>query len=271
MGKSLTQDEKNDQVWQIVRKAWPTIDVEPERFLAFLEARAPDDWEAVHVADLYLACACAAGHPTALAVFEKQHLAQLSTALARGGSSYDTIDEVLQRVRVEVLVRDSKRAPGIEGYRGKSELQAWLRVVGIREAARVEKGARRTLPGYDEAAWVNAVCSDPELSYLKGHYREVVVRALKAAVSALSADELELLRSHLVDGLSIDQIGEHAQVHRATAARRLERARERLCRGIRAEIKQRLRINPTEIDELFDLVRSRLEISMRRVLVALPN
>jgi RNA polymerase sigma-70 factor (ECF subfamily) len=258
-----------DEVWQTAQAAWPDLALPRERFLAYLSARAPDDWDGLHAADLYLACACACGDPAALAVFEGQYLGRLGAALARDGCSRDTIDEVLQRVRVDVLVRDGERAPGIEGFRGKSELGAWLRVVGTREAARVEKRARKELLGGDDSVWVNLVSSDPELSYLKDHYREVVVRALRSALAQLAVDELALLKSHLVDGLSIDEIGAQQGVHRATAARRLERARERLCDAVRDEIERHLRISSGEIDELLQLVRSRLDVSMRRVLLAL--
>ena len=75
----------------------------------------------------------------------------------------------------------------------------------------------------------------------------------QAALATLPVADLTLLRQHLVDALSIDEIGARDNVHRATAARRLERARERLCQAVRSEIEQRLQVSSSEIDELLDL------------------
>jgi RNA polymerase sigma-70 factor (ECF subfamily) len=249
--------------WETARAAWPAIDVAHERFAEFLRARPG---ESLHLGDLYLACACADGNPQALAAFDAHLLKPLGGVLRASGSSPDNVEEVLQRLRVEILLRDGERAPGIEGYRGRSALGAWLRVVGVREAARVEKRARREILGDDDALWVDIVSSDPELSYLKDVYRNAVVLALRAALDALDADELRLLRQNLVEGLSIDDIAARAGVHRATAARWLERARANVADGIRDELARRLRITTDEIDQLLQLVRSRLDVSVRGVL-----
>ncbi len=257
--------------WEVARRAWPAIQLSRAPFFAYLAERAAQgSVAALAPADLYLACACAGGDRAALAAFEARYLAQLGATLARRGSTRDTVDEVLQRVRVELLLRDGERRPGIAGFRGRSDLHAWLHVVGLREAARVERRARRDVLGEDDALWADVVGSDPELSYLKDTYREAVVLALKAALGTLEPDELTLLRQHLADGLSIDEIGDRTGVHRATAARRLERARSRLSEAVRAEIERRLRLPASEVDELLQLVRSRLDLSVRRVLVALP-
>jgi RNA polymerase sigma-70 factor (ECF subfamily) len=261
-------DGRLGRVWDEARRAWPAIELAAERFFAFLGGRAPDgELESLRAGDLYLACACADGDPEAMASFERLHLGRLRAALAPGASP-DAVDEVLQRVRVEILVRDGERAPGIAGFRGRSDLHAWLRVVGARELARVEKRGRREIMGATEALWADLVSSDPELAYIKDTYRHTAVLALQAALGALPDDDRELLRQHLVDGLSIDEIGARAGVHRATAARRLERARERVADAMRREIERRLQLGAQEIDELLHLVRSRLDVSVRRVLSA---
>jgi RNA polymerase sigma-70 factor (ECF subfamily) len=249
--------------WETARLVWPDIAVGRERFLAFVSERAA---ESLHLGDLYLACGCADGNPAALAAFDAHQLQRLGGILRRGGSSADTVEEVLQRLRVEILVRDGNRPPGIEGYRGRSALSAWLQVVGMREAARVEKRARREILGDDDALWVDIVTSDPELSYLKDVYRSTVVLALRVALDKLDAEDLRLLRQNLVEGLTIDDIAAAAGVHRATAARWLERARANVAGGIRAELAARLRITTDEIEQLLELVRSRLDVSVRGVL-----
>ncbi|HET9988029.1 MAG TPA: hypothetical protein VFQ65_05910 [Kofleriaceae bacterium] len=55
-------------------------------------------------------------------------------------------------------------------------------------------------------------------------------------------------------------------MHRATAARWVAAARDLLAEGIRAEIAGRLAIDPREVDSLIELVRSRIDISLERIL-----
>jgi RNA polymerase sigma-70 factor (ECF subfamily) len=67
-------------------------------------------------------------------------------------------------------------------------------------------------------------------------------------------------------GLGIDQIAALHGVHRATAARRLERAREALLVATRKSLMSRLSIDSAEFESLMDLIRSRLDVSIQRIL-----
>ena len=96
--------------------------------------------------DVELARACARADPAALAAFE-QVLGAVRPAIASLGASAAEIDEVLQRVRVQLLVGDP---PGIAGYAGRGELRAWVRVIAVRETVRLRKSAGRTEPLDDE-------------------------------------------------------------------------------------------------------------------------
>ena len=91
------------------------------------------DRESSTAADLALASACAQGDPEALARFEAI-LTAIRPALAAVGASTTEIDEVLQRLRVQLLVGDQ---PGILAYAGRGELRAWVRVIGVREMVRL--------------------------------------------------------------------------------------------------------------------------------------
>jgi RNA polymerase sigma-70 factor, ECF subfamily len=67
---------------------------------------------------------------------------------------------------------------------------------------------------------------------------------------------------HLIDALTIDQIAAVQGVHRATAARWLERARETLSRATRKDFMARLGTDPFEADEILRWVQSRIELSL---------
>jgi RNA polymerase sigma-70 factor (ECF subfamily) len=75
-----------------------------------------------------------------------------------------------------------------------------------------------------------------------------------------------LLRQSVVHGLNIDQIAAVFGVHRATAARRVERAREALLAATRKSLMSRLSIDRTEFESVMALIKSRLDVSIHRVL-----
>jgi RNA polymerase sigma-70 factor (ECF subfamily) len=91
-------------------------------------------------------------------------------------------------------------------------------------------------------------------------------RAFHLAVAELEPRERNLLRMHLLDGLSIDQIGVFYRIHRATAFRWVAKARERVWDETRNRLREKLRLSPSEYDSILHQVRSQLDLSIERVL-----
>jgi RNA polymerase sigma-70 factor (ECF subfamily) len=105
---------------------------------------------------------------------------------------------------------------------------------------------------------------DPELAYMKQRYRGDFKQAFLDTLAALSPRDQTLLRYHHVDSLNIDEIGAIYRVHRVTAYRWLEKAREALVIGIQQRLKERLRLNQGELDSVLRLIRSQLHLSLVR-------
>jgi RNA polymerase sigma-70 factor (ECF subfamily) len=103
---------------------------------------------------------------------------------------------------------------------------------------------------------------------LKAHQRAAFKAALQAALAGLGAKERNLLRMHLLHGLSIDEIGRAYQVHRATAARWLATTREALHRETRRLLRARLGLTDPEFDSVLRAVESQLDASFRRLLTS---
>ena len=78
--------------------------------LAASIARGASDLEA-RAEDLYLAAACVAGDPAAIAELDRSLPAMIRPALVRLGIAAADHDEIMQRVRVALLVRDPARRP----------------------------------------------------------------------------------------------------------------------------------------------------------------
>ena len=87
-------------------------------------------------------------------------------------------------------------------------------------------------------------------------------RAFDVALRSLPAREQTLLRQHVIDGLTIDQLGALYHVHRATAARSLERARQAILAATREQMMGKLRVRSSELDSILRLIRSKLEVSL---------
>ena len=215
--------------------------------------------DALHAEDLLLACACADGDTAALAAFERQQLAPLRTVLRGIGLDSDGADEVLQQMRHWLWIGD-ERGPRIADYAGRGSLRAWLKVIAVRTARR----QRAQQPPVAEVGEL-PTGADVELDYLKHTYRSEFGVAFREAVAQLPVRERNLLRLHILDGLSIDQIGAIYHVHRSTAARQIESARTAIVEAVRARFAARIDIAQSELESVLQLIASRVDVSLRSV------
>ncbi len=83
-------------------------------------------------------------------------------------------------------------------------------------------------------------------------------------MASLTPRQRNLLRHQLVDHLSIDEIGALYQVHRATAARWLEAARQAVVEQIKLAMMARLRIHGEEYESILRLIHSAVDLSISR-------
>jgi RNA polymerase sigma-70 factor (ECF subfamily) len=166
------------------------------------------------------------------------------------------------------MVPDEQGARGIAGYSGRGDLRAYLRAVAVRQALRrLEREGGPPGAEKDEVlAMVPAAGDSPELGLLVERCRDEVRAAFGLALTALSPRERTILRQHYADALTIDQLGRLHGVHRATCARWIEAARAGLLRRVRRHLRDALRLDDRELDSLIGLVRSRLDLSLSRLL-----
>jgi RNA polymerase sigma-70 factor (ECF subfamily) len=251
-------DAASDPAWQEGRARWPGIRLEREVFERFLVERGPVS--GLHGADLYLACACAEGDAAALLVFERDLMSQVPLFLSRLPAP--TVQEVQQLLRERLLVSGPGKRAQIADYAGRGPLAGWLRIAALRAAGNLRRDGQVREAHEELSPATPAIGADPELAFLKGHYRPAFERAFGEAFQTLTVEERNVLRLHFLDGLNIDRIGALFQVHRATAARWLASARERLMEETRRKAQAALGISPAELDSLLGLVRSQLGVSL---------
>jgi RNA polymerase sigma-70 factor (ECF subfamily) len=230
-----------------------------------------------HESDLALAKALARGDAAALREFEDRLVPEMRGALARMRLPAGAADEVVQAMRVEMLVRGEDRAPKIEEYEGRGELAAWLRVSATRAALKLLRKTHReeTLDEVLLEHWPDATPDGPDRA-MKSAYAAELKAALGEAMAALEVRQRNLLRQHVLDDLTIDELAMLYRVHRATCARWLADARALLGRETKKRLMERLgrsagagaRAKAEEVESLLRWLDSDIELSISRILAA---
>jgi RNA polymerase sigma-70 factor, ECF subfamily len=243
------------------RDMWPQIEVDLAAFSRHLAGRiALDKADKLHAGDLYLSVACAGGDATAIKLVDDEYIATLVSALPRFVQQ-PAAEDVIQLVRLRFLIGEHGRPPRIADFDGTARLATWLRVAAVRIAISLHRRHDREMIIDDVDAVAEA--PDPELALLQRHYGAEFRAAFRCGFVSLTARERNLLRHHVVDRLGIDGIAALYGIHRATAARRLARARTTLIKRVRRELQERLQLDREQLETVLALLQGKLELSLR--------
>ena len=229
--------------------------------------RAASDLGRIHAADLFLACACAAGDAAALDALERQFLAPLPALVARRGIALHDAEEVVQALRERLLVGKDGRCPAILDYDGRGAIGAWVRVAAIRSASNLRRDEQNRKALASDAA-VELPVGDPALAIIKRRFAAEFQSALVEAFAALDPTDRTVLRLQFKDGLNLDAIARVLGLSRATAGRRLLAARQRVREEVMKRLGQRTSATPAELESILGLVQSALDVSLGALDVA---
>jgi RNA polymerase sigma-70 factor, ECF subfamily len=261
------------QLCDEARAAWPEISVEREdvvvAFVAKLAVEEPPAITSTNVAELYLAVGCARGDAAAIAIFDRDYLSVVPQALGGMRLPAATVEDVRSIVRDKLLLPDGDRGPRILDYAGHGRLRGLIQVSASRAAIdRIRHEQRETeLPADAQLA----AAGNLELSLIKAQYRDAFVAGFTAAVDKLPRRDRNLLRLHLLGGVTLEQLAQMYGVHRATVVRWLASARAALFDATRAHVAAKLGAPEEELDQMFELVRSRVELSVERLLASVET
>ena len=210
--------------------------------------------KSLRVADLALACACAAGIETAWEYFIAEFRSELRSAaraILRASGSADDVRaaELADSLYAELYglrSRESGRRKSLfEYFHGRSKLSTWLRAVLAQRHVDQLRTSGRTIsleaeqagesPG-DSAQRANPAPPAPDPDRQMYLFR--LGAALCQALAELTARERMILGCYYTDHMKLAEIGRMLREHESTVSRQLERTR----RGLRENVAEILRL-----------------------------
>jgi RNA polymerase sigma-70 factor len=203
---------------------------------------------ALHLEDLALAAACAAGVEPAWEYFISQYRAYLRSAAAAilrcpsgSAEACDLADSLFSELYGLASGEGSERS--LFGYfHGRSSLKTWLRaILAQRHIDSIRAGRRfEDLPEDDSAGARSAPPLGPPIQPADPHRERYVAsftRALQTALDGLEPQEKERLRLYYAEEKTLAEIGRLLSEHESSVSRHLDRVR----RDLRQNVENTLR------------------------------
>jgi len=227
-----------ERLWQRARAGrWSLA---PDAFAAVLEAAVaralPEEsggslavtkcLERLHLEDLALAAACAAGDEAAWEHFVAVHrpaLYRAADAIDRTGRARELADALYADL-FGLKARDGQRQSLLRHFHGRSSLITWLRAVLAQRHVDRLRETRRLVDLPEHAEPVDPA-GDPDRPAEHARATAAVRAALMTAVAALEPRDRLRLSLYYVRNLTLAAIGRLTHEHEATVSRQLARTR----------------------------------------------
>ncbi len=210
-------------------------------------------YDALHLEDLALACACAMGREEAWDHFVREFrpaMYRSADAIDPSGAARD-VAQALYAELFGLKEKDGIRQSVFRYFHGRSALSTWLRsLIAQRYIDRHRETKRlEPLPEESSAAPMRArtTAIDPD----RARYVSIMKSVLGAAIAALAPRDRLRLACYYAQEMTLAQIAALTREHEATVSRQLAKTRK----AIREDVERRLTaehaFTKTEIDECF--------------------
>lgn len=230
----------------------------------------------LHLGDLALACACAAGRAEAWDHFVltfRPVLYRSATALRVPGDARELADSLYADL-YGLEERDGARRSLFRYYHGRSSLAGWLRAVVAQRGVDRARTARRleSLPEEPEAAERLLSEATPERADPGDHDPDrprllaAVRTALAAALAALDAKDRLRLGLYYTQGLRLLQIGRVLGESEATVSRKLDRIRREIRSAVERSLRDEAGLREAEVERCFEYMVADQAFDLRRAL-----
>jgi RNA polymerase sigma-70 factor (ECF subfamily) len=241
--------QANAERWRVpIRRFAEALESSAGRARVGSESRELERYlSALHLEDLALACACAAGDESAWEHFvldQRPLLYRAADAIDPGGGARDLADSLYGEL-FGLRDRGGERQSLFRYFHGRSSLTTWLRaVLAQRHVDRLRTNRRLdALPDEDSSAALPA--SDSPIEPERDRYLGLIQRALERAVANLPPRDRLRLACYYAQELTLAETGRLLGEHEATSSRQLARTR----RVIRDDVERQLRVECGLSDE----------------------
>jgi RNA polymerase sigma-70 factor (ECF subfamily) len=212
--------------------------------------------DSLHLEDLAIACACAAGDEEAWEHFvlkQRPLLYRAADAIDPSGGARELADSLYADL-FGLGDRAGVRQSLFRYFHGRSSLTTWLRaVLAQRHVDRLRTSRRlEALPDEDSSFALPAPARpiEPE----RDRYLGLIRKALEVAVANLAARDRLRLACYYAQELTLAQTGRMLGEHEATASRGLARTRAAIREALERHLRAEVGLTDAEIARCFESV-----------------
>ena len=209
--------------------------------------------ESLHLEDLALACACAAGRDAAWEHFMLQQrpvLYRAADAIDSSGSARELADALYADL-YGLPNRDGERNSLLRYFHGRSSLSTWLRALLSQRYVDRIRATRRLEPLPEEDVGPVLAAPPAPLGSDRPRFIELIRRAFLQAFARLDARDRLRLGCYYAQEMTLIQIGRVTRESEATVSRQLARTRRALRGDIERQLREEAGLSEAQMDECF--------------------
>ncbi len=232
---------------------------------------------ALHLADLALACACSDGNAAAWDFFMtrfRPELYRAGRAIAGESAGRELADSLYAELYGLREVAGQRKSL-FDYFLGRSKLTTWLHAIlaqrhvdGIRRARRTEPleegDASERADGTRQSSGGNSAASSPDPE--RNRYLAILQAVLTAALDALEPRDRLRLAYYYVEGLTLAEIGRLVGEHEATVSRKLERTRREIRKHVEGALRQEKKMSAAQLQLCYEYAREEWPFDLTRAL-----
>jgi RNA polymerase sigma-70 factor, ECF subfamily len=217
--------------------------------------------DGLHLADLALACACAAGRDTAWEFFVAHHRPELyraAGAIAGEAQSREMADSLYAELYGLRETAEGKRRSLFDYFHGRSKLTTWLRAIlarrhvdEFRRTRQIDSLDEPDADGETAQPVATTRAPDPE----RHAYLAMMQGVLTAVLGALEPRERLRMAYYYADELTLAQIGKLMGEHEATVSRKLERTRRDVRKAVEGALREEKKLSEAQLRLCYEYAR----------------
>ncbi len=269
-GESAPLDEVLAKCVAEASEQWPGLGSDTEALLAFWALKVAGRsnlclaLETLSTSDLWLVCGVLSDTKAAITTFDVKLCEEVRRVCRRMKLRSDAEEELAQDLREKLLLKGDDGRTRLEKYDGDGPLGRWMEIVAMRLQLNKLRTPKRVTVA-EQQILDTVVAKEKDMTHLHGDYFAEFTNAFADAMQGLDAESKQVLRMAYLENIGLDEIGQKIGMSRASAHRRLVKARQQVARDTEKKLQDTILVSSELLTEIQRLV------SMSGMLKALPK